>query len=214
MVETPGPDAGKAILNPSSERAALGMTVLDQPFSLKDAARVEAPGVGAHPFKEALARLAGGLAIVTCWQNGGPQGILVSSISGLSIDPPRYLFCVRREASVHDALVGSSLCGVSILSAEDEAEAQSFIDPALKGQRFKGPRWKIAPSHPPLLETGLSRATCLIEQVIDAGAHSILLVTAQTLGVRHGEPLLWFNRDLRRLHPGPGDRAGVPAGSG
>ena len=177
------------------------MTVLTTPFLVRDAAPTEAPGVQARHFKEALARLAGGLAIVTCWQDGRPQGILVSSITGLSVDPPRFLFCVRREASAHDALVGAHLCGVSILSAEDEAEALSFIDPGLRDFRFTSPRWRIAPSHPPVLESGLSTATCLVERVIDAGTHSILVVTAQSLGVRHGEPLLSYNRDLRRLQP-------------
>ena len=56
-----------------------------------------------------------------------------------------------------------------------------------------------------LLESGLSAATCLVDRLIDAGAHSILIVTAQSLGVRHGEPLLSFNRDLRRLQPGAGE---------
>jgi len=181
------------------------MTVLTTPFLVRNAAPTAAPGVPADHFKEVLARLAGGLAIVTCWQEGGPRGILVSSITGLSIDPPRFLFCIRREASAHDALVATQLCGVSILSAEDDAEALTFIDPGLKALRFTSPRWRIAASHPPLLESGLSTATCLVDQVIDAGAHSIVVVTAQSAGVRHGEPLLSYNRDLRRLQPGPGE---------
>jgi flavin reductase len=187
----------------AAARAARGMTVLTTSFPVRNAAPVQAPGVQADHFKEALARLASGLAIVTCWAEDGPQGILVSSITGLSVDPPRFLFCVRREASAHDALVGAQLCGVSILSADDEAEARTFIDPGLRDVRFTSPRWRLAPSHPPVLESGLSSATCLVDRVIDAGAHSILIVTAQSLGVRHGEPLLSYNRDLRRLQPGP-----------
>ena len=192
----------------ATAQAALGMTVLTTPFPVRTAAPVQAPGVQAHHFKEALARLASGLAIVTCWREEGPQGILVSSITGLSVDPPRFLFCVRREASAHDALASARLCGVSILSADDEAEALSFIDPSLRSLRFKSPRWRIAPSHPPVLDSGLSTAICLVDRVIDAGAHSILIVTAQSLGVRHGEPLLSYNRDLRRLQPGP-DEGGL-----
>ncbi len=181
------------------------MTVLTTPVSLRNAGRVEAPGVAPHHFKESLARLAGGLAIITCWQDEAPQGLLVSSITGLSVDPPRFLFCVRREASAHDALVGAQLCGVSILSVEDEAEALTFIDPGLRAGRFTSPQWRTVPGRPPVLETSLSTATCLTDQVIDAGSHSILLVTAQSLAVRQGDPLVTYNRALRRLQSGAGD---------
>ncbi len=44
------------------------------PFPVGNAAPAEAPGVRADHVKEALARLAGGLAIITGWQDGGPQG--------------------------------------------------------------------------------------------------------------------------------------------
>jgi flavin reductase len=124
----------------------------------------------------------------------------VSSITGLSVDPPRLLFCVRREASAHDALAGANLCGVNILSA-DEADAPTFIDPILRDRRFAGVHWRRAAAHPPVLETGLSSAICLVDRVIDAGSHSILIVSALSLHVRPGEPLLSFNRDLRRLLP-------------
>jgi flavin reductase len=39
-----------------------------------------------------------------------PRGLLVSSITGLSVDPPRFLFCVRKEASSHDALLAADPC--------------------------------------------------------------------------------------------------------
>lgn len=173
------------------------MTRLDLPAPL-GAAPADAPP---QHFKEALARLAGGLAIVACWQDGRPQGLLVSSITGLSVDPPRYLFCVRREAGAYEALVGARLCGVSILSTEDEAEAQTFIDPGLRASRFTGPGWKLDPAHPPLLDSGLSAAVCRIEQVIDAGSHAILLAAAESLRVTERDPLVAYNRGLRRLEP-------------
>ena len=162
------------ISNRNCEQAKLEMTRLETPFPLEGSAAVETPGVQAHRFKDALARLAGGLAIITCLRDGRAHGLLVNSITGLSVDPPRFLFCVRREASAHDALVGAQLCGVSILSAEDEPEAQTFIDPSLRALRFTDPRWLSAPGRPPVLSSGLSTSTCQIDSVTNAGSHSIL----------------------------------------
>ncbi len=150
-------------------------------------------------FKDALARLASGLAIVSGWVQDEPHGLLVSSITGLSVDPPRFLFCVRKEASSHGAFLTGDICGVTILSAEDETEALSFIEPDRKAERFKSGRWSLKAPAPPLLTGALSSAACLVDARIDAGSHTILVVTAQSVSVRDGEPLLSFNRRLRRL---------------
>jgi flavin reductase len=152
-------------------------------------------------FKEALARLAGGVAIITCWDGEEPHGLLVSSITGLSLEPPRFLFCVRKEASSHDAFLRGDLCGVTILSDQDHAEAQTFIQPDLRVRRFKSNGWRLNTPRPPLFEGGLSFAVCVIATKIDAGTHTILIATAQTVAVRGGEPLLAFNRGLRTLSP-------------
>jgi flavin reductase len=150
-------------------------------------------------FKEVLARLAGGVAIITGWDEGRPHGLLVSSITGLSLDPPRFLFCVRKEASSHDVFLRGDLFGVTILSDQDEAEAQTFMHPDLKAQRFRSERWSLSAPNPPLFGGGLSSTTCVGSMKIDAGSHTIFIVTAQTAVVRDGHPLLSFNRTMRTL---------------
>jgi flavin reductase len=150
-------------------------------------------------FKEALARLAGGLAIISGWSNGAPHGLLVSSITGLSVDPPRFLFCIRKEASSHKAFLQDDLCSVAILSDEDEREAEAFIRPELKGERFKSGKWSLAAPTPPLLRTALSSTVCTIASRIDADSHTILIAQAERLHLNHGEPLLAYDRSLRRL---------------
>lgn len=59
-------------------------------------------------FKEALARLASGVAIVTCGDEDRPHGLLVSSITGLSLDPlSSYSACARKPR------VTTPSCGAS-----------------------------------------------------------------------------------------------------
>ena len=154
-----------------------------------------------HPgaFKEALARLASGVAIVSCWDGTTPRGLLVSSITGLSVEPPRFLFCVRKEASSHDALLAAGACGIAILAAGDEAEALRFASPALSHERFTDPRWDLARPSAPRLHTGLTSANCVIDQAIDAGGHTIVLVTASQVSIRPGAPLVAYDRALRTL---------------
>jgi flavin reductase (DIM6/NTAB) family NADH-FMN oxidoreductase RutF len=150
-------------------------------------------------FKEALARLASGVAIVSCWDEGAPRGLLVSSITGLSVEPPRFLFCVRKEASSHDALLAGGTCGLAILSADDEAEALRFASPASAHERFTDPRWDLAQPDAPRLQAGLTSAACVIDQTIDAGGHTIVLVTAIRVAINPGAPLVAYDRALRTL---------------
>ncbi|EJL21729.1 conserved protein of DIM6/NTAB family [Caulobacter sp. AP07] len=162
------------------------------------------PPIDPGAFKDALARLASGVAIISCWDRPGekgraPRGLLVSSITGLSVDPPRFLFCVRKEASSHDTLLAAGACGVAILSAGDEDEALRFASPARAAERFTDSRWDLARDDAPRLRGGLTSAVCAIDAAIDAGGHTIILVTARHCTTRPGDPLVAFDRALRTV---------------
>lgn len=159
------------------------------------------PPVDLAAFKDALARLASGVAIISCWDGSTPRGLLVSSITGLSVEPPRFLFCVRKEASSHDALLAAGACGIAILAADDEAEAWRFASPAQAHERFTDPRWDLARPSAPRLNGGLTSAACVIDQTLDAGGHTVVLVTATHLSVRPGAPLIAYDRGWRTLSP-------------
>ncbi|MGR4863326.1 flavin reductase family protein [Caulobacter sp. LARHSG274] len=158
-----------------------------------------APLVASGSFKEALAQLASGVAIVSCWDGTTPRGLLVSSITGLSVDPPRFLFCVRKEASSHDALRRAAHCGVAVLAEDDQGEALRFSAPGLSHERFDPGRWRLAADAPPAYQGGLSTARCAISQVIDAGTHSVFIVTATALRLAPGPPLIAHARAFQGL---------------
>ncbi len=157
------------------------------------------PPIDLAAFKDALARLASGVAVISCWDGTTPRGLLVSSITGLSVEPPRFLFCVRKEASSHDALLAAGACGIAILAAGDEAEALRFASPAQAHERFTDPRWDLARSGAPRLHAGLTSASCVIDQAIDAGGHTIVVVTATHLTIRPGAPLVAYDRAFHAL---------------
>jgi flavin reductase len=163
----------------------------------------QVPAVEPELFKTALAGLASGVAIVSCWDEATPRGLLVSSITGLSVDPPRFLFCVRKEASSHDALLRAEHCGVAVLADGDEREALRFSTPGLSHERFDPGRWRLAADAPPAYQGGLSTADCVIAQVIDAGTHSIFVAMATSVQLAPGLPLIAHARAFRRLDRRP-----------
>ncbi len=157
------------------------------------------PPIAAGAFKEALAQLASGVAIVSCWDGATPKGLLVSSITGLSVDPPRFLFCVRKEASSHDVLVRAERCGVAILAAHDEAEALRFASSSLSHERFAPEAWRLTDGAPPTYQGGLSTTTCTIDQRIDTGTHTVFIATAAAVTLAPGQPLVAHDRSFQRL---------------
>jgi flavin reductase len=150
-------------------------------------------------FKEALARLASGVAIISCWDGATPRGLLVSSITGLSVDPPRFLFCVRKEASSHDVLARADRCSVAILAEHDEDEARRFSTSSLSHERFDPGRWGLAVETPPTYRGGLSTTACEIDQRIDTGTHTVFIVTAASVDLASGRPLVAHGRSFQRL---------------
>jgi flavin reductase len=128
------------------------------------------------------------VAIISCWDGSTPRGLLVSSITGLSVDPPRFLFCVRKEASSHDVLARPDRCGVAILAEHDEAEALRFSSSSLSHERFDPSRWRLAGETPPTYRGGLSTTACEIDQRIDTGTHTVFIVTAASVDLAPGLP--------------------------
>ncbi len=180
--------------NPPLKRAEPAMAPFD------GSAAWSAASAQPQRFKEALAHLASGVAIISCWDDATPRGLLVSSITGLSADPPRFLFCVRKEAASHDALIAAETCAIAILSAQDKEEAWRFSSSARSLERFAPSRWTLNPQRPPAYLGGLSRALCRIDSRIDAQTHSILIVTALELDLELGAaPLVACARDLHDL---------------
>ena len=161
-------------------------------YDAASTARSAEPGqVG---FKEILAHLAGGVAIISCWDGEIPRGLLVSSITGLSVEPPRFLFCVRKEAGCHDALLSAPECGVALLGADDQEEAWRYASSARASERFSPERWRLSPEAPPAYRGGLARTRCAVDSVTDAGTHSILIVTATEGALSPTRPLVAWNR--------------------
>jgi flavin reductase (DIM6/NTAB) family NADH-FMN oxidoreductase RutF len=179
----PSPPAGAVDL------ARGGSALIDPPRDFADAAR----------FRDAMARLAGGVAIVACLDHGQPRGLLVSSLTSLSTEPPRMLFCVRKAAGSHSALHRADRCSLSVLSDQQGEEAARFSNPALGAQRFTSPDWRVAPGDPPLHAGAVIAMMGRIGQRTDAGSHTVFFFDVETIETSPASPLIYFERRFRSL---------------
>ena len=172
-----------------------------EPLSHLDRAAAEPPRetAGATEFRQAMARLASGVAVVACLDRGVPRGLLVSSLTSLSIEPPRMLFCVAKAAGSHDPLARADRCGLSVLSDRDAEEAERFSRTERGAERFGSAAWRLQPDQPPLHRGALIGLIGSISQRIDAGSHSVFILDVETIETRNAGPLIYFDRSFRSL---------------
>jgi len=156
-------------------------------------------GPEAALFRDAMAQLAGGVAVVACLDAGAPRGLLVSSLVSLSIEPPRMLFCVQKQAASHSALLRAQRCSLAILGHDDVEEAHRFSTRARAAERFSGDAWRLQPGEPPHYAGALVNLTGRIGNRMDAGSHSVFVLDVEAIHRRDGEPLVYFGRGYRTL---------------
>ncbi len=159
------------------------------------------PSVDEAAFREAMARLASGVSVAACWHGEEPRGLLVSSLTALSTEPPRVLFCVKKTASAHGALLQAQECSLSLLAEDDRREAERFSRTDLTHERFRAGAWTLDPDRPPQHLDGLVRLTGFIDQKMDAGSHSIFILRVSEAEAGSRAPLIYFDRAFHRLHP-------------
>jgi flavin reductase (DIM6/NTAB) family NADH-FMN oxidoreductase RutF len=123
---------------------------------------------------------------------GDPVGLTVNSFASVSLDPPLVLVCIGHGSNSHDPIVGARGFTVSVLAANQGEVALRFAARPSEG-RFEDVAWRTAPSGHPVIEGAAAWLDCVIDEVIKAGDHSILL--GRTIACGAGsEPALVFHR--------------------
>jgi 3-hydroxy-9,10-secoandrosta-1,3,5(10)-triene-9,17-dione monooxygenase reductase component len=141
-------------------------------------------------FREALARFASGVTIVTAGGETGPVGFTATGFTSVSLLPPLILVCVGKLASAHDGVVGAERFGVSILSEHQTAIAEQFARSGI--DRFQNV--PLRGGRVPLIEGAVASLECRRYAHHDAGDHTLLLGEVLETWVQTGRPLLHYLR--------------------
>jgi flavin reductase ActVB len=152
-------------------------------------------------FREAMARLASGVAVVTAQRSdGAPCGLVATSISSFSADPPSVLVSVAHTSRCHTALIEGSVFGVHILADGQERIAEVFA--SLADDKFAGLDWSWNDGVPQISGT-LAYLRCTRSALFELYDHSLLIGDVSGGAVSDGEPLVYMARSMGwRLEPG------------
>lgn len=158
--------------------------------------------VGPQSYRDAMARFAGAVHVVTTDGPGGLRGATVTASCSVSDSPPMLLVCLNRENEKNEAFIRNGRFALNTLSSDQEAVAVGFS--GLTGlpveERFGLAEWDTISTCAPTLIGALAVFDCELIDIKDLSTHRVLF--GKVTGMRIGDslpPLIYFDRGYRVL---------------
>jgi len=142
-------------------------------------------------FRDALGRFATGVAFVTAAPDGEPAGLIVNSLTSVSLEPPLVSFCPSHRSLTWARMRRARRFGVNVLGHGHERFVRR-ASPA-GADRFAGLDWAPGGHGVPLLLDALATLECEIVAEHPAGDHWIVVGRVDTARIAPaGPPLVFF----------------------
>jgi flavin reductase (DIM6/NTAB) family NADH-FMN oxidoreductase RutF len=161
--------------------------------------------VDSDSFCAAMRELAGGVTVITVGKDSDITGFTATSVSSLSVDPPRLVVCVARRCASWRTIRRHPYFVVNLLRDKDRALANRFAGRGgLEGvARYAGARWTTMTTGTPVLETALAAVDCEVTEMLPRYDHAIVIGRVRAVRASPGSfPLVYWQGDYH-----PFDRA-------
>ncbi len=150
-----------------------------------------APAPEARSFRDALGRFATGVAFVTAAPDGEPAGLIVNSLTSVSLEPTLVSFCPSRSSLTWSRMRRAGRFGVNILGRQHERFAMRATPAG--ADRFAGLNWELGPRGVPLLTDALATLECETLAEHPTGDHSIVIGRVDDVRISPlTDPLVFF----------------------
>jgi flavin reductase (DIM6/NTAB) family NADH-FMN oxidoreductase RutF len=150
-----------------------------------------APVPDARSFRDALGRFATGIAFVTATPDGEPAGLIVNSLTSVSLEPPLVSFCPSRSSLTWSRMRRAGRFGVNVLGRRHERFAERATPAG--ADRFAGLDWELGGGGVPLLTDALVSLECTIVAEHPTGDHWIVVGQVHALRLSPSyDPLVFF----------------------
>jgi flavin reductase (DIM6/NTAB) family NADH-FMN oxidoreductase RutF len=150
-------------------------------------------------YRHVMSFFATGVTVVTSrTPDGRPCGLTANSIASVSLKPLLVLVCVNREAASHACIVEGGAFAVSILGYGHEGLARRFAA-GDRHARFEDLPYQTRTTGSPVLDDALAWLDCRVQNVHQAGDHSIVVGEVVACDAREGEPLVFYRGEYRGM---------------
>ncbi len=157
-------------------------------------------------FREVMSRWATGVTVVGAGHDGRYVGLVASSFTSVSADPPTILICVDLRSRSLDAILSSEAFSVNVLRNDQQTAFRVFA--GMEGSiedKFEASGEAVEPSATgsPLIKNSLAWLDCrLVAKHPGGTTHVILIGEVVKCGTEQaspGNPLVYFSRATHRL---------------
>jgi flavin reductase (DIM6/NTAB) family NADH-FMN oxidoreductase RutF len=146
-------------------------------------------------FRDAMASLAAGVAVLTARRDdGAPCGLVATALAAYSAKPPSALVSIGHTSRCHEALADGAAFGVHLLAIGQEPIARVFADPRTES-KFDGVDWEWDGEVPAIAGT-LAYLRCRRSARFDLYDHTILIGDVEHGRHDGGEPLVYLERKM------------------
>jgi 3-hydroxy-9,10-secoandrosta-1,3,5(10)-triene-9,17-dione monooxygenase reductase component len=157
-----------------------------------------APAPSPRSFRDALGRLATGVAFITAAPDGEPAGLIVNSLTSISLEPPLVSFSPSRTSLTWSRMRRAGRFGVNVLGRQHQRFAMRATPAG--ADRFAGLDWEPGRGGVPFLTDALVTLECEIVAEHPAGDHWIVVGQVDVLHTSpNKDPLLFFAGEFGAL---------------
>ncbi|MCW4114448.1 flavin reductase [Aurantimonas sp. MSK8Z-1] len=151
-------------------------------------------------FRDAMARHAAAVTLVTTDGPAGRRGVTVTSACSVSDDPAILLVCLNTSNALNQRFLDNGVFAVNVLSAVQEDLARDFSGGLPPEQRFDRGDWDRLATGAPTLPGALVSFDCRLRESQVVATHRILF--GEVVALRLSEPaasLVYRDRRYRHL---------------
>jgi 3-hydroxy-9,10-secoandrosta-1,3,5(10)-triene-9,17-dione monooxygenase reductase component len=146
------------------------------------------PALDDRRVRDAFGSFPTGVAFVTASVDGTPLGLIVSTFTAVSLDPPLVSFCPARDSFTWRRMRQAGVLTIHVLGEQHADFARRAAEPG--ADRF------AEPLHDPL-----AVIECALDAAHPAGDHWIVVARVRSLHVsRPSRPLVYFAGGFGAFH--------------
>jgi flavin reductase (DIM6/NTAB) family NADH-FMN oxidoreductase RutF len=150
-------------------------------------------------FKQALARWASGVTIVTARHGREVHGMTVSAFSSVSLEPPLVLVCADKSSNTNALIQRAAVFTVNVLARGQDSLSNKFASKKDEWRRFDGLECPDGATGCPRIPGAAVALDCTVEQTIDAGDHLVYIGRVQDVAFSDAAPLVYYRSSYRTL---------------
>jgi len=159
-------------------------------------------GVDTRQFRDALARFATGITVVTSPAADGPHGVTINAFASLSLKPPLVLVCIEHGRYTLKVLEAARVFAANVLAEGQEPLSRFFsTDSRPEGPHaFDGIPYRPGRLGTPVLDGCLAVVECRVTAQYPGGDHTIFVGEVEAAEVFPGRrPLVYYDRSYHTL---------------